>query len=110
MLNGDLVSTNLVITNQGNIPSEYTVKVQNSWQTQIIVGADEFVNQDVTVDVLAGQSISIIINTIIPSFKYGRFNIITIRTTITDGITLINGTKLVLEEFASIILRILLKY
>ena len=103
VLNGDLVSTNLVITNQGNVPSEYTVKVQNSWQTQIIVGADEFVNQDITVDVLAGQNISIIINTIVPlSSNMGDSNIITIRTTITDGITLINGTKLVLEEFASI--------
>ena len=103
VLNGDLVSTNLIITNQGNVPSEYTVKVQNSWQTQIIIGADELVNQDVTVDVLAGQSISIIINTIVPlSSNMGDSNIITIRTTITDGITLINGTKLVLEEFASI--------
>jgi len=101
VLNGDLVTTNLVITNQGNVPSEYTVKVQNSWQTQIIIGSDEFVNQDVVVDILAGKNLSISINTIVPlSSNMGDSNIITIRTTITDGETLINGTKFVLEEFA----------
>ena len=103
VLNGDLVTTNLVITNQGNVPSEYTVKVQNSWQTQIIIGTDDFVNQDVVVDVLAGQNISITINTIVPlASNMGDSNIITIRTTISEGETLINGTKLVLEEFASL--------
>ena len=103
VLNGDLVTTNLVITNQGNVPSEYTVKVQNSWQTQIIVGTNDFVNQDVVVDILAGQNLSIIINTIVPlESNMGDSNIITIRTTISGGETLINGTKLVLEEFASL--------
>ena len=34
VLNGDLVTTNLVITNEGNVLSQFTVKVQNSWQTQ----------------------------------------------------------------------------
>ena len=103
VLNGDLVTTNLVITNQGNVPSEYTVKVQNNWQTQIIIGIDEFVNQDVVVNILAGQNLSIIVNTIVPlSSNMGDSNIITIRTTISEGPTLINGTKLVLEEFASL--------
>ena len=103
VLNGDLVTTNLVITNEGNVPSEYTVKVQNSWQTQIIIGDDDFVNQDVVVDILAGQNLSILINTIVPlSSNMGDSNIITIRTTISEGETLINGTKLVLQEFASL--------
>ena len=103
VLNGDLVTTNLVITNEGNVPSQYTVNVQNSWQTQLIEGGNEIVNADMTVDVLAGNSITVTINTIVPlSSNMGDSNIITIRTTIVDGGTLINGTKLVIEELASL--------
>ena len=58
---------------------------------------------DVVVNILAGQNLSIKVNTIVPlSSNMGDSNIITIRTTISDGQTLINGTKLVLEEFASL--------
>ena len=105
VLNGDLVETNLVITNEGNVFSEFTVKVQNSWQTQLIEGDNEVVNQDITVGVLAGNSVTVTINTIVPlSSNMGDSNTIIIRTYISTGAgdTLINGTKLIIEEFASL--------
>ena len=103
VLNGDLVTTNLVITNKGNVACQYTIKVQNSWQTQLIEGSNEVINQDIVVDVLAGDSITIIINTVVPlSSNMGDSNTIIIRTTLENGDTRINGTKLVIEEFASL--------
>ena len=103
VLNGDLVTTNLVITNEGNVLSQFTVKVQNSWQTQLIYEGNEFVNQDIDLDISAGDSITVIINTIVPlSSNMGDSNTIFVRTTLQDSETLINGTKLVLEEFASL--------
>ena len=103
VLNGDLVTTNLVITNEGNVLSQFTVKVQNSWQTQLIYEGNEFVNQDINLDISAGDSITVIINTIVPlSSNMGDSNTIFVRTTLQDSETLINGTKLVLEEFASL--------
>ena len=103
VLNGDLVTTKLVITNEGNVPSEYTIKVQNTWQTQLIEGTNEVVNGDITVNVLAGGNLTILINTIVPlSSSMGDSNIITIRTTLQNGDTLINGTKIIIEEFAAL--------
>lgn len=103
VLNGDLVTTKLVITNEGNVPSQYTVKVQNSWQTQLIEGNNEVVNGDIIVNVLAGNNLTILINSIVPlSSSMGDSNTMTIRTTLQNGETLINGTKFVIEEFASL--------
>ena len=103
VLNGDLVTTNLVITNEGNVLSQFTVKVQNSWQTQLIYDGNEFINQDINVDISAGNSVTVVINTIVPlSSNMGDSNTIIIRTTLQDSETLINGTKLIIEEFASL--------
>jgi len=103
VLNGDLVTTKLVITNEGNIPSQFTVKVQNSWQTQLIEGTNEVVNGDLVVNVLAGDELTILVNSIVPlSSSMGDSNTIIIRTTLENGETLINGTKFVIEEFASL--------
>ncbi|MDC3281674.1 S8 family serine peptidase [Euryarchaeota archaeon] len=103
VLNGDLVTTNLVITNEGNVLSQFTVKVQNSWQTQLIHNGDEFINQDINVDISAGNSVTVVINTIVPlSSNMGDSNTIIIRTTLQDSETLINGTKLIIEEYASL--------
>ena len=103
VLNGELVATNLVITNEGNVPLQFTVNVQNSWPTQLIEGNNEVVNGDMSVDILAGNSLSISVNTIVPlAANMGDSNTIVIRTTLQDSETLINGTKLIIKEFASL--------
>jgi uncharacterized membrane protein len=103
VLNGELVATNLVITNEGNVPLQFTVNVQNSWPTQLIEGNNEVVNGDMSVDILAGNSLSISVNTIVPlAANMGDSNTIVIRTTLQDSEILINGTKLIIEEFASL--------
>ncbi len=103
VLNGELVTTTLVITNEGNVPLQFTVNVQNSWPTQLIEGSNEVVNGDMSVDILAGNSISISVNTIVPlAANRGDSNTIIIRTTLQGSETLINGTKLIIEELASL--------
>ena len=103
VLNGELVTTNLVITNEGNVPLQFTVNVQNSWPTQLIEGANEVVNGDMSVNILAGNSLSISVNTIVPlAANKGDSNTMIIRTTLQDSETLINGTRLIIEELASL--------
>ena len=105
VLNGEMVSTLLEVSNDGNIPMTFEVEAfssLNTWPIQI-VHEDEETFETFTVEILAGQTASFQINTIVPmAAQMGDSNTITIRTTHSDGEVISNRTKLVVMELADL--------
>jgi uncharacterized membrane protein len=104
VLNDESVSTELIVSNLGNVPLQFTVSAtssQNSWPIQLVQGSTEVIGEDLSISIPAGGIKSIFINTIVPlSASMGISNVITIRTTLEDGPTITNGTKLIVQELA----------
>jgi uncharacterized membrane protein len=104
VLNDETVSTELFVSNLGNVPLQFTVSAassQNNWPIQLVQGSTEIIGEDLTISIPAGGTKSIFINTIVPlSATMGVSNVITIRTTLEDGPTITNGTKLIVQELA----------
>jgi uncharacterized membrane protein len=104
VLNDEAVSTELFVSNLGNVPLQFTVSAassQNNWPIQLVQGSTEVIGEDLTISIPAGGTKSIFINTIVPlSATMGVSNVITIRTTLEDGPTITNGTKLIVQELA----------
>lgn len=109
VINGETVSTNLVITNLGNVNIGFNIKVLsslNTWPVQIYetegvvpINIVDYLN----INLAPGQNSIIIINTIVPlSSQKGTSNTISIKTTSDAGVLISNGTKLIVEEIATL--------
>ena len=104
-LNGEMISTILDISNDGNIPMAFEVEAfssLNTWPIQIVHGNEETFDSFI-VNIPAGESASFQINTIVPmAAQMGDSNTITIRTTHSNGEVISNRTKLVVMELAEL--------
>ncbi len=105
VLNSDTISTELVVSNQGNVPMQFVVQAfssLNSWPIQLTEGSD-VQSEEISLDIVAGSSKSVTIVTIVPpAAEMGDSNTITIRTTLADGPTVTNATRLVVQEIAAL--------
>ncbi|MEO2178800.1 MAG: hypothetical protein ABGX11_01330, partial [Candidatus Poseidoniia archaeon] len=105
VLNNDVVTTELVISNDGNVPMQFVVHAfssLNTWPIQISEGSD-VQSEEIALDIPAGASSIVTIVTIVPpAADRGVFNTITIRTTLADGPTVTNATRLVVQEIATL--------
>ena len=105
VLNNDVVTTELVISNDGNVPMQFVVQAfssLNTWPIQISEGSD-VQSEEIALDIPAGASSIVTIVTIVPpAADMGASNTITIRTTLDGGPTVTNATRLVVQEIATL--------
>ena len=108
VLNGDYVSTHLLLENKGNIPLEFDVKAlssSNSWPIQMYLSNEQPPTTEVgsvTILLNPGEVSEIVIRTIVPlSAEKGDRNTISIKT-ILDGNTVSNGTQLEVKEVTTL--------
>ena len=105
VLNNDVVTTELVVSNDGNVPMQFVVQAfssLNTWPIQLSEGSN-IQSEEIELDILAGASSTVTIVTIVPpAADMGASNTITIRTTLTDGPTVTNATRLVVQEIATL--------
>ena len=105
VINGDMVTTILEVSNDGNIPMTFEVNAfssLNTWPIQIIHDEEESMDS-ISVEILSGQIATFQINTLVPmAAQMGESNTITTRVTHTGGDVVSNGTKLVVRELAEL--------
>ena len=105
VLNNDVITTELFVSNDGNVPMQFVVQAfssLNSWPIQMTVGS-EVQTEEMSLDIPAGSSASVSIATIVPpAAEMGASNTITVRTTLADGPTITNATRLVVQEVATL--------
>ena len=108
VLNGNIVRTNLSITNDGNVPLEFEVRAlssSNTWPTQVFLSSEEPPLGEVAslqVVVYPSESTTLTILTIVPlAAEKGDRNTITIKTTL-DDFTVNNGTILEVREITTL--------
>ncbi len=107
--NGDTISTNLVISNLGNVEISFEIQVLssvNTWPLQVYESSESTpigLTNSVSIVLSPSEYSSIIIKTIIPlSSQKGDMNTISIKTTSDEGILERSGTILIVEEIASL--------
>ena len=105
VINGDMVTTILEVSNDGNIPMTFEVDAfssLNTWPIQII-HEDEESMESMSVEILSGQVATFQINTLVPmAAQMGDSNTVTTRVTQLGGTIASNGTKLVVRELAEL--------
>ena len=105
VLNGDTVVTQLLISNEGNVPMDFTVNAfssRNTWPIQLTEGTN-IQTEQLALTIAAGVSKTISIATIVPlTAEMGDSNLVTIRTTLEDGPTITNSTRLLVQEIATL--------
>ena len=99
------MTTELVVSNDGNVPMQFVVQAfssLNTWPIQISEGSD-VQSEEIALDIPAGASSIVTIVTIVPpAADMGASNTITIRTTLDGGPTVTNATRLVVQEIATL--------
>ena len=105
VINGDMVTTILEVSNNGNIPMTFEVDAYsslNTWPIQIVHNDEESMDA-ISVEILSGQVAVIHINTLVPmAAQMGESNTITTRVTQNGGEVISNATKLVVMELAEL--------
>lgn len=105
VLNGDTIVTDLLISNDGNVPMDFTVNAfssLNTWPIQMTEGTN-VQSAEMSVSIPAGGSKTVSIATIVPlTAEMGDSNLITVRTTLEDGPTVTNSTRLLVQEIATL--------
>ena len=105
VLNGDTIVTQLLISNEGNVPMDFTVNAfssLNTWPIQMTEGSN-VQSEQMSLSIPAGGSKTVSIATIVPlTAEMGDSNLITVRTTLEDGPTVTNSTRLLVQEIATL--------
>lgn len=108
VLNGESVSTLLLITNNGNVPLNFEVQALssiNTWPIQTFLSEDTpplGEVKEIETSVLPGETTSITIRTLVPlAAEKGERNTISIMTSL-DEITVTNGTVLEVREITTL--------
>ena len=105
VLNSDTVTTELVVSNDGNVPMQFVVQAfssLNTWPIQLTEGSN-VQSEEIAFAIPAGSSATVSIVTIVPpAAEMGDSNTITIRTTLADGPTVTNATRLMVQEIAAL--------
>ena len=103
VINDDLVITELVVSNEGNVPMEFVVEAfssLNSWPIQIALGQNVD-SEEITFSVAAGSDVTVVISTIVPfAAEMGDANTLTFRTTRVNGPTVTLSSLLTVQEVA----------
>ena len=105
-LNGDLMETSVIVSNDGNIDMDFEITASsslNTWNTQIVFGEEVSNNNKLLFSINAGGSVNLIIQMIVPlNAEMGTKNTLTIRTSMIDGVMVTNGTRFIVQEVAAL--------
>ena len=105
VLNGDLSETTVIVTNEGNVPMDFSMTISsslNTWNAQLILG-EEQTTSALEFSIQAGDSISITIQMMVPlNAEMDTRNTLTLRTTLVDGEMVTNGTRFIVQEIAAL--------
>tara|TARA_B100000686_G_scaffold127433_2_gene134705 strand:+ start:4930 stop:9690 length:4761 start_codon:yes stop_codon:yes gene_type:complete len=103
VINEDIVITDLVVSNDGNVPIDFIVEAsssRNSWPIQISLG-DNTDDEEISFTIPAGSQYTVRVSTIVPfAAEMGDTNTVTIRTTRVNGPTVTTTTQLAVQEVA----------
>jgi len=105
VINEDIVVTDLIVRNDGNVPIEFLVEAsssRNSWPIQISL-EDDIDSEQISFSVPAGSQATVRISIIVPfAAETGDTNTITIRTTRVGGPTVTTTSQLSVQEVATL--------
>jgi len=105
VINEDIVVTDLIVRNDGNVPIEFLVEAsssRNSWPIQISL-EDDIDSEQISFSVPAGSQGTVRISIIVPfAAETGDTNTITIRTTRVGGPTVTTTSQLSVQEVATL--------
>jgi len=103
VLNGQTANTTMTLNNRGNVPIDLDVTVNsglNSWGVQLVRGGVASTDS-LSLTIPAGDSEDILIQIIVPlSAEMLTENDLTVRTTLSGGLTVTNRTSFIVEERA----------
>jgi hypothetical protein len=109
VFNGDYVSTLLGLSNDGNVPLRFEVRVLSSSNTWLIhvyeteQGPPTVEVESLSVLLQPGDTVEITIRTIVPlAAMEGERNTITIKTTLDGGSMVSNGTEFKVQEITTL--------
>ena len=104
VLNGDLIETQLLVTNDGNIPMDFEMSIStslNTWVAQLTNGIEQ--GESITFSVVPGDSKVITAQMMVPmNAEMGTMNTLTIRTTLSGEEMVTNGTRFIVQELAAL--------
>ena len=105
VINEDIVVTDLIVRNDGNVPIEFLVEAsssRNTWPIQISL-EDDIDSEQISFSVPAGSQATVRISIIVPfAAETGDTNTITIRTTRVGGPTVTTTSQLSVQEVATL--------
>lgn len=105
VLNGDLSETSVVVTNEGNVPMEFSMTVSsslNTWNAQLIFGEEQTTGA-LEFSIAAGDSSTITVQMMVPlNAETDTRNTLTLRTTLVGGEMVTNGTRFIVQEIAAL--------
>ncbi|MFL2493528.1 MAG: S8 family serine peptidase [Candidatus Thalassarchaeum sp.] len=103
VINDDIVITDLVVNNEGNVPLDFVVEAfssRNSWPIQISLGQNVD-PEGISFSIASGSHATVTISTIVPfAAEMGDTNTLTIRTTRVNGPIVTMSTLLAVQEVA----------
>tara|TARA_B100000214_G_scaffold329504_1_gene269310 strand:+ start:72299 stop:77065 length:4767 start_codon:yes stop_codon:yes gene_type:complete len=105
-LNGDMIETSVIVSNDGNVDMNFEMTASsslNTWNTQIVHGEETSIENKISFSINAGDSTTLIVQMIVPlNAEMGAKNTLTIRTTLNDGVMVTNGTRFIVQEVAAL--------
>ena len=105
VLNGNLSKTRVIVTNEGNVPMDFTMSVSSSlssWQVEL-VDEEQRTSGDLLFSVNAGELATITIELLVPqNAEMNTRNTLTLMTSLFDGDVEVNGTRFIVQEIATI--------
>ena len=104
VLNGELIETRVLVTNDGNVPMNFGMSIStslNTWVAQLANGDNQ--GESITFSVIPGDSKVIIAQMMVPmNAEMGTLNTLTIRTTLSGEEMVTNGTRFIVQEVAAL--------
>ena len=105
VLNGDLSETSVMVSNDGNVPMDFTMTVSsslNTWAAQFVHGQIE-TNEELQISIEAGDSATVSVQMMVPmNAEMNTRNTLTLRTTLVGGDMVVNATRFIVQEIAAL--------
>jgi len=104
-LNGELSATTVLVSNDGNVPMDFIMTVSsslNTWAAQLILGEEESLGE-LDFSIPAGDTETITLQMMVPmNAEMDTRNTLTLRTTLIGDEMVVNGTRFIVQEIASL--------
>lgn len=105
VLNGELSETMVLVSNDGNVPMDFTMTVSsslNTWAAQLVLDTEESTGE-LDFSIPAGDTVTITLQMMVPmNAEMDTRNTLTLRTTLIGSEMVTNGTRFIVQEIASL--------